>query len=128
MKLRSCVVPAIVLVATVSCTTTQDQSVWRVNKTEIALYHSSTADPESGAIAHVEYCAAKMSRGTKVIHVVYRPIDFPNRNPGFAEGDTVTVSGIDKAKDFGAVEGPDYWISDIKVAKSVNKPDAGDGK
>jgi len=54
--------------------------------------------------------------------------NYPNRNPGVAEGDTVTVSGLDKAKDFGAVDGADYWINDIHVAKTANKPDAGDGK
>jgi len=84
------------------------------------LYHSSTADPASGNIAHVEYCAAKLSRGSDVLHIVYRPIDFPNRNPGFAKGDAVAVTGIDMAKDFGAVDGPDYWISDVKITKSVN--------
>ncbi|MBM4154225.1 MAG: hypothetical protein FJ221_04265 [Lentisphaerae bacterium] len=117
-----------VLLLAASCTTPQHQTPWRVEKTEIALYHSSTVDPQSGFILHIEYCAAKLSRGSDVLHVVYRPIDFPGRNPGFAEGDTVIVGGIDKAKDFGAVEGNDYWISDIKVAQSANKPDAGNGK
>ena len=108
------------VLASASCTTVQHQTVWRVDQTEIALYHSSTADPASGNIAHVEYCGAKLSRGSDVLHIVYRPIDFPNRDPGFAEGNTVTVTGIDKVKDFGAVEGPDYWISDVKITKSAN--------
>lgn len=128
MRVCFCSLFALVLVLGASCTTRQHQTTWRVEKTEVALYHSSTADPESGAIAHVEYCAARLSRGSDIVHVVYRPIDFPNRNPGFAEGDTVTVRGIDQAKDFGAVEGGDFWIADIKVARSANKSDAGDGK
>jgi len=110
-----------VLLASASCTTTHKSSAWVVEETEIALYHSSTADPESGYIAHVEYCAAKLSSGPSILHIVYRPIDFPNRDPGFAKGDTVTVTGLDKAKDFGAVEGRDYWITHIKIAKSANK-------
>lgn len=110
-----------VLLASASCRTRQDSSAWVVEETEIALYHSSTIDPESGYMAHVEYCAAKLSSGPSVLHIVYRPIDFPNRNPGFAKGDTVTITGLDKAKDFGAVEGRDYWITDIKIAKSANK-------
>ena len=128
MRISLQVILLLVLLASASCTRTHSSSAWVVEETEIALYHSSTADPESGYILHVEYCAAKLSSGPSVLHIVYRPIDFPDRNPGFAKGDTITVTGLDKAKDFGAVEGRDYWITHIKIAKSANKPDAGDGR
>jgi hypothetical protein len=95
-----------------------DEGAWVVQDTEIALYHSSTTDPTSGNILHVEYCAAKFSRGSEVLHVVYRPIDFPKRNPGFSKGDAVYVTAQDKANDFGAVEGTDYWIHDVEIAKT----------
>ena len=110
-----------VFLGSASCGTRQDSTAWEVEETEIALYHSSTPDPESGFIAHVEYCAAKLSSGARVLHIVYRPIDFPNRNPGFAKGDTVTITGLDKARDLGAVEGRDYWIGDIEIAKSASR-------
>ncbi len=106
-----------VVMASASCATTRDQDAWLVEKIEIALYHSSTTDPTSGRIAHVEYCASRLSRGRDVLHIVYRPIDFPNRNPGFAKGDKVTIKGLDKAKDFGAMEGKDVWIYDVKIEK-----------
>ncbi len=72
---------AVVLAMVAGCTHRQGQALWRVEKLEIPLYHSSTSDPASGAMAHVEYCAARLSRGQEVFHVVYRPIDYPERNP-----------------------------------------------
>ena len=118
MKVAFLAVLIAVVVTLVSCTAASNQTVWLVEATEIPLYHSSTADPASGYIFHVEYCAAKLSSGSDVVHIVYRPIDFPNRNPGFAKGDTVTVAGLEKARDFSAMDGPDYWIHDIKVIRS----------
>jgi hypothetical protein len=91
-----------------------------VEETDMPLYHSSTIDPESGHVAHVEYCAARLSSGSSVRHLVYRPTDFPNRDPGFVKGDSVTITGLDRASDFGAVEGRDYWITDVGIAKSGN--------
>ncbi len=105
------------LFCSVSCTTTQDSGLWLVEEMEIPLYHSSTVDAQSGNIFHVEYCGAKLSNGAQTLHIVYRPIDFPNRNPGFQKCDLVSLSVLDKAKDFNAVDGPDYWINDIKVNK-----------
>ena len=128
MRVHLQAVLLLVLLAWASCATTHRSSAWVVEETEIALYHSSTADPESGHIAHVEYCAAQLSRGPGVLHIVYRPIDFQNRDPGFAKGDTVTITGLEKAKDFGAVEGRDYWITDITIVKSAKTADAGAGK
>ncbi len=127
MKTGSYVVLAIALLSLASCTTTQNQNAWRVEKTEIPLYYSSDVDPRSGNVAVVEYCGAKLSNGSDVLHVVYRPNDYPNRNPGFVKGDTVTIKGLDKAKDSGSFEGRDCRISDIEIAKLANKPDAGDG-
>jgi len=97
--------------------TTPDGGLWLVEAMEIPLYHSSTIDPQSGNMFHVEYCGAKLSKGDQTLHIVYRPIDFPNRNPGFQKGDLVSLSGLDKAKDYNTIEGRDYWIYDIKVNK-----------
>jgi len=105
------------LLASASCTARHDSNAWMVREMEIALYHSSSFDAESGNVFHVEYCAAKLTNGPNVLHIVYRPIDFPERNPGFAKGDSVTITGTDKAEDFGAVDGDDYWITDIEIAK-----------
>ena len=96
--------------------TTPDKA-WTVEAIEIPLYHSSTADPETGNLFHVEYCGAKMLRGTEELHVVYRPIDFPERNPGFAAGDRVSIGGLGQAEDYGAMDGPDYWITDLPITR-----------
>jgi hypothetical protein len=105
------------LFCSVSCTTTQDGGLWVVEEMEIPLYHSSTIDPQSGNMFHVEYCGAKLSKGDQSLHIVYRPTDYPNRNPGFQKCDLVSLSGLDKAEDYNAIEGRDYWIYDIKVHK-----------
>jgi hypothetical protein len=117
MKTKLHILLLLALFCLVSCTTTQDSGLWMVEEMEIPLYHSSTVDAQSGSIFHVEYCGAKMSNGTQTLHIVYRSIDFPNRNPGFQKGDLVSLSGLDKAKDYNTVEGRDYWIYDIKVNK-----------
>ena len=88
---------------------------WSVEEMEIPLYHSSTLDPESGNFFHVEYCAARLVSGDRTIHIVYRPIDFPGRDPGFREGDAVVVEGLSAADDYGALEGRDYWITDLTI-------------
>jgi len=97
--------------------TSPDSGLWVVEEMEIPLYHSSTIDPQSGHMFHVEYCGAKLSKGEQTLHIVYRPIDYPNRNPGFQKCDLVSLSGLDKAKDYNTIEGRDYWIYDIKVSK-----------
>ncbi len=118
MKATLQIMVLVAILVAASCTPKgQDQSLWLVEETEIPLYHSSTIDPASGGIAYVEYCGAKLSRGSDRLHLVYRPADFPDRNPGFARGDTVTLRGLDQAKDFGAMEGRDYWIHDVEVTK-----------
>jgi len=102
------------------CAQPDSSAAWRVEEMEIPLYHSSTIDSESGAMLHIEYCGAKLTRGSETIQIVYRPIDFAARNPGFAEGDRVTVDGLDGqggVEDFGGADGPDYWIYDVKVTK-----------
>jgi len=117
MKLSMQVILMTGVLALASCTVERDSNAWVVREMEIALYHSSSFDTESGNVFHVEYCAAKLTDGPNVLHIVYRPIDFPQRNPGFAKGDSVTITGTDKAEDFGAVDGEDYWITDIEIAK-----------
>jgi len=104
-----------VVATLISCQGPAASSAWLVEEMEIRLYHSSTRDPGSGAIYHVEYCGVKLTRGSEEIHLVYRPIDFPGRDPGFDKGDRVRIDGLDGAKDFGALDGPDYWISDVVV-------------
>jgi hypothetical protein len=101
----------------ITAATTPDAGLWLIEEMEIPLYHSSTIDPQSGHMFHVEYCGAKLSKGDQTLHIVYRPIDYPNRNPGFQKGDLVSLSGLDKAKDYNTVEGRDYWIYDIMVNK-----------
>ena len=103
--------------AVAGCGAPGNSAAWRVEEMEIPLYHSSTIDAESGAMLHVEYCGAKLTRGAETIRIVYRPIDFPRRDPGFAAGDRVTLEGLDEAKDLDSLEGRNVWIYDVKVAK-----------
>ena len=98
-----------------SCAGPAADAGWVVEKMEIPLYHATMIEPEAGFSYHVEYCGAKLTRGSQSITVVYRPMDFSERDPGFAAGDKVTVEGLDAAEDFGATDGVDYWIHDIKV-------------
>ena len=108
---------AAAMVAGVSCSPKSDPEVWEVTETEIPLYHSTAPDPATGNLFHVEYVAAELQQGTEVFHVVYRPIDYPDRNPGFGPGDQVRVSGLRSAEDFGAMDSPDFWITDLEISR-----------
>ena len=105
------------LIAAASCRSTTNDDKWSVLATDIEVYHSSTANPQTGNIAHTEYCAAKLSNGPSLLHIIYRPADFPDRNPGFSRGDILKIMGMEKSEDFGAVEGLDFWIEDVKIIK-----------